>query len=388
MSTAGPSTPCVPVFRPHIDAATIEAVADTLRSGWLATGPRTAEFETAFAAYVGAPHAIATNAGTTALELALHVAGIGAGDEVITTPLTFVATANAIARLGAVPVFADVTPNAWTLCPDAVRRAVTPRTRAILPVHFAGRACAMAALREVARAAGAVLIADAAHAIETRLDGTPVGGLADVSAFSFHPAKNVAACDGGMLVTHRTDWAERARRVRYHGIARPPRSATHLRAPADVDVLEAGWRCAMNDVQATLALHQLAQVEARWSRRRAIVARYDDAFAGLPGVSRPAPVAPRDRHAWHLYNLVLDPTRGCCTREVFRERLAARGIGTAVHYPALHESSHYGQPHAARGEAPTASRIARGIVTLPLFPELRDAEIEAVADAVRDGVAP
>ena len=378
--------PAVPFSPPEIGAEEIAEVIATLESGWLSTGPRVRRFEQAFADYVGAPHAIALNSCTAGLHLSLVVAGVGRGDEVITTPLTFCATANVIVHCGATPVFADVDPRTGNLDPDAVAAAITPRTRAVIPVHYGGRPVQVAAFAEIARRHGLVVVEDAAHAVEGVSDGRKIGTTGDFTCFSFYATKNLTTGEGGMVTTRSAAAAERIRVASLHGMTRDAWARYEkLGAPA-YDVVLPGYKYNMSDLQAAIGLHQLAALERHFARRRDICDRYDAAFADLP-FRRFLPLDVRDVHARHLYTLLVDEDACGISRGALAARLAAEGVATSVHFPAVHLHSFYARQYGfRRGQFPHAEWIADHVLSLPLSPALGDEQIDVVIDAVRRAV--
>ncbi|NCU00297.1 DegT/DnrJ/EryC1/StrS family aminotransferase [Candidatus Macondimonas diazotrophica] len=372
---------------PLIGEAEIDEVVDSLRSGWLGTGPKVARFERDFAAYKGVEQAVAVNSCTAALHLSLLAAGLAPGDEVITTPLTFCATVNAILHAGATPVLADVDPVTFNLDPAAVAARITPRTRAVLPVHFAGRPCDMGALMALAEHHDLRVIEDCAHAIESRYDGRPVGTIGDFGCFSFYVTKNVVTGEGGMILTRRTEDAARLKTLALHGMSHDAWRRFSDSGYRHYQVVECGFKYNMMDLQAAIGLHQLARVEASWQRRRAIWARYQAAFADLP-VIRPAEPDPQTRHAHHLYTLLIDEARCGRTRDNFLDDMTAQRVGVGVHYLSLPEHPYYQNRLGWRPEdTPEAMRIGRQTVSLPLSPALTDADVDDVIQAVRSDIA-
>ena len=371
---------------PLIGEAEIAEVVDSLRSGWLGTGPKVARFERDFAAYKGADQAVAVNSCTAALHLSLLAAGLGPGDEVITTPLTFCATVNAILHAGATPVLADVDPITFNLDPAAVAARITPRTRAILPVHFAGRPCNMGALVALAEQHDLRVIEDCAHAIESTYEGQAIGTFGDFGCFSFYVTKNVVTGEGGMILARRAEDAARLKTLALHGMSHDAWKRFSDSGYRHYQVVECGFKYNMMDLQAAIGLHQLARVEASWQRRRAIWARYQDAFADLP-VTRPAESDPHSRHAHHLYTLLVDEARCGRTRDDFLEHMTAQRIGVGVHYLSLSEHPYYQDRLGWRpADTPNAMRIGRQTVSLPLSPALTDADVADVIAAVRLGI--
>ncbi|MCC7034614.1 MAG: DegT/DnrJ/EryC1/StrS family aminotransferase [Acidobacteria bacterium] len=377
-----PVAPAVPFAPPAIGQDEIDAVVSTLASGWLSTGPRVQEFERAFAAYTGAPHAVALNSCTAALHLALLAAGIGPGDEVVTTPLTFCATANVVLHVGATPRFADIDPATANLAPAAAEAAITERTRALLPVHYAGRPVDTAAFRRLADARGVALIEDAAHAVESVSGGRKVGTTADYTCFSFYATKNLTTGEGGMLTTASEDGARFARIAGLHGMSRDAWARYDRAGSPHYDVVMPGFKYNMMDLQAAMGLRQLAGLARRLARREAIWRIYDEGLADLP-VTRPAPVAAGDVHARHLYTVLVTPDTGW-SRDALIAALAARGITTSVHFRALHLHPFYQARFGfVRGEFPAAERVSDTVISLPLSGAMPDADAERVVETLR-----
>jgi dTDP-4-amino-4,6-dideoxygalactose transaminase len=375
---------------PRIEEEEIAEVVATLRSGWIGLGPRTLQFERDFAAYTGARHAIGVNSCTAALHLALIAAGVGPGDEVITTPLTFAATANVIIHQGATPVFADVDRRTQNLDPARVAEKITPRTKAIVPVHMLGRPAELDPLLALARAHDLTIVEDAAHAVETVYRGRHVGTIGHFTAFSFYANKNVTTAEGGMLTTADDAAAERLRALRNHGISKDAWKRYSSDGFSPYETIEPGFKYNMLDLTAALGLHQLRRVEENLRRRERHVALYNEAFAELPGLGIPAlePLGPGDRHAWHLYPVLLDLDALDLDRHGFIEALKARNIGTGIHYTALHLHKYYRERFGfRRGDYPAAEHISDRTVSLPLSPALTEADVEDVIAAVTEVVA-
>jgi len=382
MSAAAP--PVVPFAPPSVGAREIAEVVATLESGWLTTGPRVAAFERAFAAYVGAPHALAVNSCTAALHLSLLACGVGSGDEVITTPLTFCATANAIVHTGATPVFADIDPGTGNLDPRAVEAALTDRTRVILPVHYAGRPADMPAFLAIARTAGLRIVEDAAHCVEGVIGGRHVGAIGDFTCFSFYATKNLTTGEGGMVTTADEQAASFMRAASLHGMSRDGWARYAPGGSPHYDVVIAGFKYNMMDLQAAIGLHQLARIEAMHVRRSAICARYDAELADLP-LRLPAPVAPGVVHARHLYPVLLDERAAGMSRDTLHERLRERGISTSVHFRAVHLHPYYQERFGfRRGMFPAAEAVSDTTLSLPLSAAMTDAAIDRVIEACHD----
>jgi dTDP-4-amino-4,6-dideoxygalactose transaminase len=372
----------VPFSPPSIGAEEIDAVVATLRSGWLSTGPRVREFEEQFAAFVGARHTVAVNSGTAALHLSLVAAGVGPGEEVVTTPLTFCATANAVIHVGATPVFADVDPATWNLGPDAAAAALTPRTRAVLPVHFAGRPVDGLGFRALTARHGLLLIEDAAHAVEAIGNAGKIGSVADFTAFSFYATKNLTTGEGGMVTTGSDAWAERLRIASLHGMSRDAWARYSGEGTPHYDVVMAGFKYNMMDIQAAIGLRQLARLAAMYERRTAIWRAYDAAFRSLP-LGRPSAPQPGTVHARHLYTVLVDKSACGRTRDELAASLKARGVATSVHFRALHLHRFYAERfNLRRGMFPHAERISDRTLSLPLSAAMSDEDVDRVIDAV------
>ncbi len=371
---------------PQIGEEEIAEVVATLRSGWIGTGPRVQAFEEAFRQYTGAAHAVAVNSCTAAMHLSLIAAGLGPGDTVVTTPMTFPATANVILHVGATPVFVDVDRATGNLRPEAVAAMLTPNSKAVMPVHMAGRPLDLSGFRALADRHGLLLIVDSAHCVEGRIDGRSTGSLADFSCYSFYPTKNLTTGEGGMVTTSGAEWAESVRRCRLHGLDRDAWNRYSDKDVGSYQVRTPGFKYNMTDLQAALGIHQLARLEASLARREAIWERYDQAFAGLP-VNLPEPPEAGTRHARHLYTLLVDKERAGIDRDSFRERLHERGVGTGVHFLAVHLHAYYQERFGfVADDFPNATWISQRTVSLPLSARLSDAEVERVIQAVREAL--
>jgi dTDP-4-amino-4,6-dideoxygalactose transaminase len=367
--------------QPLIGEEEIAEVVATLRSGWIGTGPRVARFESMMCEYTGAKYAIALNSCTAALHLSMLVAGIGAGDEVITTPMTFAATANAIIHTGARPVFVDVIRDTMLIDPAQIERAITPRTKAILPVHLAGRACAMDEIIAIARRHGLIIIEDAAHALETRYRNRHVGNIGDLTCFSYYVTKNVTTVEGGMVTTGNPEWADKLRILSLHGMSADAYRRFSSSGYKHYDVVLPGYKYNMTDVQAALGIHQLLRIESALQRRDQIWAYYQENLAELP-LALPAPDESDTRHARHLYTIMVGPSRGISRDDVLRA-LKRENIGTGVHYTALHLHSWYRQSYGFRlGDFPNAEWIGERTLSLPLSARLSDDDIKDVSAAL------
>lgn len=378
----------LPFALPDIGEEEIAEVTDALRSGWITTGPKTREFERAFAEFLGGgTHAIAINSATAGLHLALEALNVGPGDEVITTTHTFTATAEVARYLGAEPVLVDVDPS--TLCIDvqAVERAITGRTKAILPVHFGGYPADMDGILRLARHHKLAVVEDAAHALPATYRGTLIGNLeSDASIFSFYANKTITTGEGGMLVTRRADIAKRARVMCLHGINRDAFDRFTANVPSwYYEIVAPGYKYNLTDIASAIGLHQLKKTRAFRRARAAIAVRYDAAFADL-AVELPPRPADQDSHAWHLY--VLRLTDGAkIDRNSFIERLFALGIGCSVHYIPLHCHPYWRERYGLRNEQfPHSQRAFERSVSLPIYTKMTDADVERVIAAVRSAL--
>nr|WP_279237570.1 DegT/DnrJ/EryC1/StrS family aminotransferase [Dyella sedimenti] len=370
---------------PRIEEDEIAEVEACLRSGWLGTGPRVAQFERDFAAWRGvrSSQVAAVNSCTAALHVSMVAAGLEPGSEVITTPLTFCATVNAILHAGLTPVLADVDPVTQNIDPDAIEAAITPRTRAILPVHFAGRPCDMDRIMAIADKHGLMVIEDCAHAIETEFHGRPAGTFGDFGCFSFYVTKNVVTGEGGMILGRDEEHVARARILALHGMSKDAWHRFGDKGYKHYQVVECGFKYNMMDLQAAIGIHQLARVEQNWQRRRELWQRYDHALEGLP-IDLPAPPEAQTRHGYHLYTVMIDEARCGLSRDGFLDAMNAARIGAGVHYLSVPEHPYYQQRFGWRPEQwPQAMRLGRQTVSLPLSPAMSDGDAERVVQAVK-----
>ena len=378
-------TSFLPFSLPLIGDEEIAEVVDTLRSGWITTGPKVARFEAEFAAAVSAPAAVALNSCTAALHTALAVSGIGPGDEVITTPLTFAATVNVVEHVGARPVLVDVEPDTLTIDPVQTEAAITPRTRAIIPVHYAGHPADMDLIHALARRHGLLVLEDAAHAVPAAYRGRTVGSGANPVAFSFYATKNLTTAEGGML-TGEPAFLERARVLSLHGMSRDAWKRYDKGGSWRYEVLAPGFKYNMTDIQAALGLWQLRKLERFQERRRDVVAAYQAAFADQDALELPVE-RPWVKHAWHLYVLRLRSSALRIGRDRFIEELAARNIGTSVHFIPIHLHPYYRDKYGYRvGSFPVTDDSCQRMISLPLNPRLSEQDVTDVVDAVCDVV--
>jgi UDP-4-amino-4,6-dideoxy-N-acetyl-beta-L-altrosamine transaminase len=371
----------LPYGRQSIEEDDIQAVVDVLRSDWLTTGPKVAEFEEAFAARIGARYAVSFSSGTAALHGAAFTARLKPGDEAITTPMTFAATANCVLYQGATPVFADVSTDTLNLDPEKVAARITPRTRAVLPVDYAGHPADLDAMLDLAAHHGLVVIEDACHALGAEYRGRHTGSIADMTVFSFHPVKHVATGEGGMVTTDRTDCAQALRRFRNHGISSDARQR-QAEGQWRYEMVLLGFNYRLTDFACVLGLSQLKRLEANLLRRREIAARYAAAFRDLAGVIPPA-VRVGVNPAWHLYPIQLSLERLSANRaQVFRA-LRAENIGVNVHYIPVHCHPYYRDRFGyRRSEYPIAEDAYERLISLPMFHGMSDQDVEDVIAAV------
>lgn len=379
-------SPVRPTFLPYgrqsVDEADIQAVVEVLRSDWLTTGPKVGEFEEAFASRVGAVHAVSFSSGTAALHAAAFAAGLKSGDEAITTPLTFAATANCVLYQGATPVFADVRGDTLNLDPQQVEKKTSARTRAILPVDYAGHPAELTPILEIARRHNLIVIEDACHALGAEYGGRRVGSIADMTVFSFHPVKHITTGEGGMVATNDAKFAETLRRFRNHGISSDARQRQSA-GQWHYEMVLLGFNYRLPDIVCALGIQQLKKLDANLARRREIAARYTAAFREIPGVIPPA-VRPEANPAWHLYPIRLDLKKLTVDRaEVFRA-LRAENIGVNVHYIPVHLHPYYRERFGYKGgEFPIAEDAYERLISLPMFHGMSDGDAEDVIRAVR-----
>ena len=370
---------------PAIGEEEIAEVEAVMRSGWLGTGPRVAQFEEDFAIYqgLGVQQVAAVNSCTAALHVSMVAANLEPGSEVITTPLTFCATVNAAIHAGLNPVMADIDPTSHNIDPIAIEAAITSKTRAIIPVHFAGRACDMQAIMAIAKKHQLTVIEDCAHAIETTFHGKKAGTFGDFGCYSFYSTKNVVTGEGGMITGRNTELIARAKVLALHGMSKDAWHRFGDKGYKHYQVIEAGFKYNMMDLQAAIGLHQLRRVEVNWQRRAQIWNYYQQALADLP-INRPAAIESNTRHAYHLYTIGIDEKQTGISRDAFLDAMNQRKIGTGVHYLALTEHPYYQQRYGWRPEqTPYATQVGRSTVSLPISAKLTDSDVERIVETVR-----
>ena len=378
----------IPFFKPSIDDSDVEAVAESLRSGWLTSGPNVKELERELAEYCGADFVNAVNSCTAALHLALRAWDIGPGDEVITTPYTFAATATVIIHTGATPVFVDVRDSDANIDPELIERAITPRTKAIIPVDFAGEPCQMDAIMDIARRHGLKVLSDAAHSVGSNYRERPVGSIADATAFSFYATKNMTTGEGGALATNDEALSDRVRVLTLHGITRDGWNRYSAGGTWKYDIAEFGFKDNLTDLAASLGRKQLARLDQFNERRAHAVQRYfanlrDEEHLVLPGFDE------ANHRAWHLFMVRVKNAQSPVHRDQVIEQLSKRGIQTSVHFIPLHYFTAYEKTGRwKKGDFPVAEGIFEGAISLPLFPDMTDEQVDEVCAALREILHP
>ena len=373
----------LPFALPSIGEEEIDEVVATLRSGWLTTGPRAKALEEAFCRYTGAPYAVAVNSCTAAEHLCLLGYHIGSGDEVITTPLTFAATANTIMMTGARPVFVDVDPSTYNIDVNRIEAAVTKRTKAIVPVHIGGLPVEMAPLLNLAERYDLRVIEDAAHAAGARWGERKIGNISDATCFSFYVTKTIATGEGGMVTTRNADLADRVRMLSLHGLSRDAWNRYSSRGSWYYEIVDLGYKYNLPDVLAAIGIHQIKRIDEFTRRRREIAAAYDAAFAGLPQIKLPPRDNVNSEHIYHLYTVQLDLAALSISRDQFIEALRAENIGSSVHFIPLHLHPYYRKEFGfSRGAFPAAEAVFDRIVSFPIYPGMKDEDVKDVVHAV------
>jgi len=359
-------------------------VIDTLRSGWITKGPKTKKFEELFANYCKVKYAIGVNSCTAGLHLALISLGIGKDDEVITTPITFPATANTIIHTGATPVFVDVEPDTLNIATDKIEEAITEKTKAIMPVHFAGQPCKMNEIAKIARKYKLAVIEDAAHAIESVYKGKKIGSISDFTSFSFYATKNITTGEGGMLVTNNKNLAEKARILSLHGISKDAWKRYGNKGYAHWETFYPGYKYNMFDIQAALGIPQLKKIEKFWKRRKEIVKMYNDAFQNIEEILIIGKEIKNDcKSAYHLYPIIIRTEKLKTNRDIFMNTIQKEGIGLGVHFRALHLQEYFKQQGYHRGMFLNAEYASDRLISLPLYPRMKDSEVKKVIRVVK-----
>ncbi len=374
----------LPFTKPCIDEDVIESAVDCLRSGWIATGPRVQQFEKDLCDYLGCPTAIAVNSATSGLHLALVACGIGPGDEVITTPMTFVSTVNSIIHTGATPVFVDVEDNTYNMDISKVEAAITPRTKAIMPVHFSGLSVDLNPLYEIARKHNLRVIEDAAHAIGSTYKDRKIGSFGDIQVYSFHPCKNMTTAEGGAIAVHDEATAKKMRVMRFHGIDKDAWDRYSKDGNQSLNVIAPGYKYNMSDLQAAVGIPQLKKLDDMNAKRQELVQRYNEAFKGWDEITCPQD-APYDAfNPFHIYAILVNEKEAGRNRDALLEELKTYNIGCGLHYPAIHLFPYYKETYDfKRGDFPRAETISDRIMSLPLFPHMTEAQQDRVISALK-----
>ncbi|AJE04088.1 DegT/DnrJ/EryC1/StrS family aminotransferase [Geobacter pickeringii] len=378
----------LPFSRPTIEDDEINEVVDSLKSGWITTGPKVKRFEEAFKAYIGAPYAIPLSSATAGLHLTLLALKLDDGDEIITTPMTFASTVSMIVLCGAKPVLVDIEPGTLNIEAARIREKITPRTKAIIPVHFAGQSCDMDPIFALANEFGLTVIEDAAHAAGTEYKGKKIGTFDSVSIFSFHPNKNITTGEGGMVCTPDEALAEEVSLLKFHGMSREAWKRFAASGTPNYDILLPGFKYNMMDIQAAIGLHQLPKLDGFIEKRREIAEYYNEAFAGVEELAIPALAPYAQRHAWHLYTPLVRVEKLTIDRDAFMAELKNLNIGTGLHYKAIHHHAWYRENMPIpQGALPNADYASDRILSLPLFPTMTMDDARDVVEAVKTVIA-
>jgi dTDP-4-amino-4,6-dideoxygalactose transaminase len=378
----------LPFSTPTIEDAEINEVVDSLRSGWITTGPKVKRFEEAFRAYVGAPFAIPLNSATAGLHLTLLALKIKEGDEIITTPMTFASTVSMIVLCGGTPVLVDTEPGTLNIDVSLIRAKITPATRAIIPVHFAGQSCDMDPLFALAREFNLTIIEDAAHAAGSEYKGRRIGSLESISIFSFHPNKNITTGEGGMVCTADESLAEEISLLKFHGMSREAWKRFAASGTPNYDILLPGYKYNMMDIQAAIGIHQLPKLDGFIDRRTEIAGFYNRELAGIEELALPRQAPYQQRHAWHLYTPLVRIEKLAIDRGRFMEELKKLNIGSGLHYKAIHHHAWYRENMPVPdSDLPNASYASERILSLPLFPKMGDDDARDVVEAVKTVIA-
>ncbi len=369
----------IPYGRQSINEDDIKAVEEVLKSDFLTTGPKIAEFERKFADYVGAKYAVAVSNGTAALHIACMAAGIGEGDEVITTPITFAASANCALYCGATPVFADIDPVTYNILPESIEACVTERTKAIIPVHYTGQACDMDAIHKIADRYNLIVIEDAAHAVGAEYKGKKIGSLSDMTEFSFHPVKHITCGEGGIVTTNREDLYEKLKLFRTHGITREEKFLHKVDGPWYYEQIDLGYNYRITDIQAALGISQLGRIDKFLEKRKKIAAKYDEAFRDFDGIEIPKQ-AEYSNSAYHLYVIKVDKS----IRKALFEYLRANNIGVNVHYIPVYTFPYYREHGYENVKCENAEKLYESIISIPIYYDLSDEEQDYVIDKIKE----
>lgn len=378
----------LPFSTPTLEDAEINEVVDSLRSGWITTGPKVKRFEEAFKAYVGVPFAVPLSSATAGLHLTLLALKIQEGDEIITTPMTFVSTLSMIVLCGGKPVLVDIEPGTLNIDSTKIREKITSRTRAIIPVHFAGQSCDMDPIFSLAKEFGLTVIEDAAHAAGTEYKGRRIGSMGSISIFSFHPNKNITTGEGGMVCTPDENLAEEISLMKFHGLSREAWKRFAASGTPNYDILLPGFKYNMMDIQAAIGIHQLPKLDGFIDHRKEIAEFYNREFIDVPELALPAYAPYKQRHAWHLYTPLIRVEQLTIDRDRFMEELKKLNIGSGLHYKAIHHHAWYRENmYIADSELPNASYASERILSLPLFPKMTLDDARDVVTAVKEVIS-
>lgn len=376
----------LPFHQPEIGPEEIRSVVETLESGWLTSGSKVKRFEEDFSRFIGCQYSVAVNSCTAALHLALEAVGVEEGDEVIVPTMTFTATAEVVLYFKAKPVLVDCRPNTFNIDPDLIERAITAKTKAIIPVHFGGQSCDMERILQIARKHKLYVIEDAAHALPATYHGKTIGTIGDITCFSFYATKTITTGEGGMATTQNPEWAARMRMMSLHGISHDAWKRYTKEGSWYYEVVRPGFKYNLTDIGAAIGIEQLKKCDAFGAARRRIAATYDQRFSDLSEIETPV-CEPDVQHAWHLYVIQLDLERLKINRDQFIETLKEQGIGTSVHFIPLHMHPYYRDNFGhAPDDFPKATEIYQRIISLPIYPKMTESQIEHVVEAVRKTV--
>ncbi len=372
----------LPLHRAWFGPEEENEIIDTLRSGWITTGPKTKKFEEDFKNFCGAKHCVALNSCTAALHLAYAALDLGPGDEMITSPMTFAATANAAVHLGAKPVFADIMPETLNIHPDEIEKKISNKTKAVTVVHYIGQPCKMDEIKQIAGSKNIAVIQDAAHATESEYKGRKIGSICDMSAYSFYATKNITCGEGGALTVNRDDLIDKIRILSLHGMSKDAWKRYAKDGYAHYEILYPGYKYNMFDIQASLVMHQLKKIEKFWALRKQFVEKYNDGFKDIEQI-KTLKIMPDIKHAYHLYSIILKTEMLKCTRDEFLAELQKLNIGVSVHFTALHLHPYYRDTYGyRRGDFPNAEYASDRLVSLPLFPMMNAEDVEYSVSAV------
>jgi dTDP-4-amino-4,6-dideoxygalactose transaminase len=372
----------LPLHRAWFGPEEENEIIDTLRSGWITTGPKTKKFEEDFKNFSGAKHCVALNSCTAALHLAYAALDLGPGDEMITSPMTFAATANAAVHLGAKPVFADIMPETLNIHPDEIENKINDKTKAVTVVHYIGQPCKMDEIKQIAGSKNIAVIQDAAHATESEYKGRKIGSICDMSAYSFYATKNITCGEGGALTVNRDDLIDKIRILSLHGMSKDAWKRYSKDGYAHYEILYPGYKYNMFDIQASLVMHQLKKIEKFWALRKQFVEKYNDGFKDIEQI-KTLKIMPDLKHAYHLYSIILKTEMLKCTRDEFLAELQKLNIGVSVHFTALHLHPYYRDTYGyRRGDFPNAEYASDRLVSLPLFPMMSPEDVEYTIAAV------